>query len=238
MKFSKQFLGGRGAILAAFCSVTLCSPVLADQLFVASDGSASADFTAGSGTLSLVLTSNVSNPPSIAQLLSDISFSVSGGQSVTTTTSTPTGSLIHCGDGGCTSASGSANPWTFGNNAAGLDNGPIGTGAYLLTALVGNNKTLIIGPTTASYCNPNCPDGIGSTNFNTFLQPSGTFTLAIAGVTADSKVSDVMFSFGTAPETLVGVPIPAAAWLFGSGLLGLIGIARRRIRGTASLAPA
>jgi hypothetical protein len=32
------------------------------------------------------------------------------------------------------------------------------------------------------------------------------------------------------------VPIPAAAWLFGSGLIGLIGIARRRI--TASQAPA
>jgi hypothetical protein len=30
---------------------------------------------------------------------------------------------------------------------------------------------------------------------------------------------------------LAEVPIPAAAWLFGSGLLGLIGIARRRIRG-------
>jgi hypothetical protein len=28
--------------------------------------------------------------------------------------------------------------------------------------------------------------------------------------------------------TLTVVPIPAAAWLFGSGLLGLVGVARRR----------
>lgn len=26
------------------------------------------------------------------------------------------------------------------------------------------------------------------------------------------------------------VPVPAAAWLFGSGLVGLIGVARRRLR--------
>ena len=33
-------------------------------------------------------------------------------------------------------------------------------------------------------------------------------------------------TFGT--RSLPEVPIPAAAWLFGSGLIGLIGIARRR----------
>jgi len=34
------------------------------------------------------------------------------------------------------------------------------------------------------------------------------------------------------------VPIPAAVWLFGSGLLGLIGIARRRITGALAPTPA
>jgi hypothetical protein len=31
-----------------------------------------------------------------------------------------------------------------------------------------------------------------------------------------------------APALTSPVPVPAAAWLFGSGLLGLVGIARRR----------
>jgi hypothetical protein len=104
--------------------------------------------------------------------------------------------------------------------------------------LVGNNKTLIIGPLSAGYCNPTCSDGIGSTNFNTFIDQTGTFTLAIQGVTSDSVISNVVFSFGTAPETLVGVPIPAAVWLFGSGLLGLIGIARRKSTVVSAATPA
>jgi hypothetical protein len=36
--------------------------------------------------------------------------------------------------------------------------------------------------------------------------------------------------FGQNPPALV--PVPAAAWLFGSGLLGLVGIARRRVKRT------
>jgi len=40
-------------------------------------------------------------------------------------------------------------------------------------------------------------------------------------------ISNVVFSFGTGTGTNVAVPIPAAVWLFVSGLLGLIGIARR-----------
>jgi hypothetical protein len=30
------------------------------------------------------------------------------------------------------------------------------------------------------------------------------------------------------PDDVVVVPVPAAVWLFGSGLLGLVGIARRK----------
>jgi hypothetical protein len=40
--------------------------------------------------------------------------------------------------------------------------------------------------------------------------------------------------FAAANGTLQTVPIPAAAWLFGSGLLGLIAVARRRIAGNQS----
>ena len=215
--------------------LTVFSPAIyATQTFTSNVGpngeSATATFTTGLNSINLVLTDTQSNLQGIAQLLSDISFSVTGGGTILGTNPTPSGQLIHCADGGCANVPGTANPWTLELNSG------VGTGTYLLTALVGNDKTLIIGPTTASYCVPTCPDGIGNNNFNTFLKQSGTFTLAIMGVTSASVISDVVFSFGTQPETLVGVPIPAAVWLFGSGLLGLIGIARRKLGSAQSVA--
>jgi PKD repeat protein len=36
------------------------------------------------------------------------------------------------------------------------------------------------------------------------------------------------FDFDTIAITVSAVPVPAAVWLFGSGLLGVIGIARRK----------
>jgi hypothetical protein len=42
---------------------------------------------------------------------------------------------------------------------------------------------------------------------------------------------DINWEWDNSDRPLVGVsaiPVPAAAWLFGSGLLGLIGVARRK----------
>jgi hypothetical protein len=59
-----------------------------------------------------------------------------------------------------------------------------------------------------------CLSGTGTCNY---VDP---FTITLpAGVTFTSASNQ----FLTAP-----VPVPAAVWLFGSGLLGLIGVARRR----------
>ncbi|MBE9560823.1 MAG: VPLPA-CTERM sorting domain-containing protein [Proteobacteria bacterium] len=46
----------------------------------------------------------------------------------------------------------------------------------------------------------------------------------------DDEISDTnyLFDTGSALVRLTVVPIPAAIWLFGSGLIGLIGIARRK----------
>ena len=70
-----------------------------------------------------------------------------------------------------------------------------------------------------------------------------TFELAVYGLNAGANLTGIgekcdvghLQSLGTLSEALVSttiqvnaVPIPAAAWLFGSGLLGLAGIARPR----------
>jgi hypothetical protein len=213
-----------GACLLAGLTV-FSAPIYAAQCFTSDPANTTvggtACFTVSADTVSVTLTNTQADIQSLAQTLSDISFSVSGGTTVGAVSQS--GNLITFTDGSSTQAhsSGSGNLWTLSG----------GSGSYLLTGLVGNDKTLIIGPITSptTYCTPTkCPDGIGNPLFNPYFDQSATFTLAIAGVSSTSIISDVVFSFGTTPETLVGVPIPAAVWLFGSGLIGLIGIARRR----------
>jgi hypothetical protein len=223
--------------LAGLASLSL-SATAATQTFFSNPSNTTvggeAVFTPGTNTITLTLTNTLADLSSLAQTLSDISFTVSGGGAVTTSSVTTTANLIGLTDGSTTQThtTGTTNPWTL--SASG--------GGYLFTGLNGGDQTrsLILGSITSpsTYCVPKCPDGLGNSNFNPFIDQTATFTLGIAGVTAASTISNVVFSFGTQPETLVGVPIPAAVWLFGSGLIGLIGIARRRSNGSAKLTPA
>ena len=179
--------------------------------------SATAQFTTTPGTITLALTNNISNPKSVIQAISDISFTASG---VT-------------GGGGLKTPT--ANLVTIGEDKSPL----VGNPQWLLTNTSGNNyhldalagpatgpASLIIGP--GPYTNAN--GWIDSNDpHNPFINTSATWTLAFAGATASTVISNVVFSFGTQPgENVPGVPIPAAVWLFGSGLLALVAIARRR----------
>lgn len=235
MKSSTLLPGRRILVACAVAGVTAfsASAYAALQSFTASDGSATADFTPGSGTVHLVLTDNLGLPNSLADLLSDISFSISGGGAISAVTTS--GSPVTCIDGSGCSQTGSVSNWRFSG----------GSGSYRLNSLDGGPSGMIAPANMLSLnCSPTkCPDGLGGTagnlgNGQPFLLHSATFDITIANVTSASTISDVSFSFGTGPETIVGVPIPAAAWLFGSGLLGLIGIARRRMGVSHSLAAA
>lgn len=77
------------------------------------------------------------------------------------------------------------------------------------------------------------------------LRPCVVFAPAVQGnplalaTVISTSVSDPNYqnlvgsAFGTfsyAAAVPASVPVPAAAWLFGSGLLGLIGVARRKAR--------
>ncbi|MHB8534727.1 MAG: VPLPA-CTERM sorting domain-containing protein [Sulfuricaulis sp.] len=85
----------------------------------------------------------------------------------------------------------------------------------------------------------NVGTGFGSSLYFYYLTGSGTsgtigpgsnaIQTAFANATGDGMWS--LSSNGTATYAIPGVsavPVPAAAWLFGSGLLGLVGIARRK----------
>ena len=63
-------------------------------------------------------------------------------------------------------------------------------------------------------------DATGDASQSGFIE----FTLGAGGVNAMS-ISGFVDSNGTAESV---VPVPAAVWLFGSGLLGLVGVARRK----------
>lgn len=51
------------------------------------------------------------------------------------------------------------------------------------------------------------------------LATNDTFTINTDGLVVDGNITT---------KTLSAVPIPATAWLFGTGIIGLIGFSRRR----------
>lgn len=69
-------------------------------------------------------------------------------------------------------------------------------------------------------------------NFTTFAGPNvdGGVTLQLGAVCGGDTgcLSDVYFDNVSVTVDVSAVPVPAAAWLFGSGLIGLVGMARRK----------
>ncbi len=56
------------------------------------------------------------------------------------------------------------------------------------------------------------------------------FGFRYGGQDPDFKFGSNLYALAVRPGDIVAVPAPAAAWLFGSGLLGLVGVARRKAR--------
>jgi hypothetical protein len=66
--------------------------------------------------------------------------------------------------------------------------------------------------------------------YSTTLGPdvSGGITLQLKSSCGAASSCNADIYFDSASLDVSAVPVPAAAWLFGSGLLGLVGVARRR----------
>jgi len=196
--------------------------------------SAQADFTTSDGQLMVTLTNLLSADDirSAGQALSDISFDLSDpiGTVGTTTASGQFGDVSSTG--GVTyvssdAATGNTTPIRW------FTNGTFGTSSITLETIGGGKPSQMIGPFVAdggTYTNANN----GFQQFNSYVIGPGTFTLALTGVTGDTTISNVQFSFGTGPDTLVpgvpipGIPEPAPLALIAVGLIALAASKRKQ----------
>ena len=73
-------------------------------------------------------------------------------------------------------------------------------------------------------------ESIGPTIFNIGPDVGGGVTLQFTVICggASTCTSDYSFDNISITADVAAVPVPAAVWLFGSGLIGLVGIARRK----------
>ena len=112
----------------------------------------------------------------------------------------------------------------------------MGGGMQVVSSLNTKNSTI-------SYTTYNNGTGLATiTCSNSSCSNSSEFTLDYAAVVPKGDASGfggVAYTYhltsGTTTDTyhVQSVPVPAAAWLFGSGLLGLVGIARRKKKASA-----
>jgi hypothetical protein len=157
---------------------------------------ATATITLGAGTVTVVLTNLEGNPTGDAQLISALSFKVSGATGSGTLATTNSGALTNIGSGGTyTAGVGSTLPLWL----------PKETGTSInLTVLTAPVAELIIGPDSKGNFNP-ALGGLYSaanpsiTNHQPVMLGTATFTITVPGVTPTSTLSNVVFQFGTTP---------------------------------------
>ena len=197
---------------------------------------AEADFTTAAGSITITLKDLQANPTDIGQLLSDLSFTVGNGGSLTGSAQTGASSqeLTVNGNGtfntGANLTTVAAVGWVYTTTSS------TGTLDVLQGPGHAGPAHLIIGPPGGpTYANANGSIA-GNGPHNPLLNQSATFTITAPNVSADTTITAAIFSFGTieGASLIPGVPVPEPSslvlGLVGLGLVGSIGFYRRRCR--------
>jgi PEP-CTERM motif-containing protein len=231
--------------LAIFAVVALGSSSVAraDNFFFSQSGSidgnpvsatANLSGTAGTNTLTLVLTNTSLGHESVHQALVGFQFTICDAQ----------GNLLMISVTGISSQSGRT--VSFNNSTTATDiNGPgadtlnwglnatLGVTALGFTGSGNPPDEAILGPADSglTYNGAN-PSITNNGPHQPFVVETATFTLTLSGNLPDGFCicPDVTFFFNTDGTPLTNVPEPMSMLLFGTGLLGVGAAVRRRIR--------
>ncbi len=198
--------------------------------------SATATFTTGTDSLEITLTNLQTNPTSVIQNLSDLAFILSSGQTSGTLTSSSGLERDVAANGTFTDGSVVSTGWELETSGSGLR-------LHVLGTAIGPAHTIIGGPDGSNVYSNGNGSITGNGPHNPFLAGTVTFDLTILGLTADSTVTGVTFSFGTTEgnnvpgdcgDCIPRVPEPDSATLFViSGVL--VAILTTQLRRTGSI---
>jgi len=184
---------------------------------------ATANLATINGVVGINITNNQANPTSIIQAVSDLFFDLSNVTGGTLTASFG-GTRNIAADGTFTNGNAVTTGWALSNVGSTFHLNVLGTA-------IGPAHLIIGGPDNSNvYSNANGSIA-GNTPHNPFLAQSASFFISDPGITFDTQVSNVHFSFGTAPGTNVpNIPDSGATVaLLGLVLLGLA-VARAKFR--------
>jgi hypothetical protein len=191
--------------------------------------SATATFTTGAGTVTIDLQNLQAGQKDAGQLVTDLFFTISTGQTAGTISSASSDSLFINSDKSVT-PNGTVDPgWALTSDLGGLE----------LDGLAGSAtgpKQELVGPASADGKYDNANGSLaGNSAHNPFLDGVAHWVIDVTGVTAGSKISSATFSFGTTEGDNVGGSVPeprglvALMGLFGMGVIGTMWSRRNRV---------